>query len=652
MLEIYKYILLINITIYNNSYKTLIHKINMCGINGFTFENPEAIREMNRLLNHRGPDANGQYVNNITLGHTRLKIIDLSENAAQPMADNEEDLILTFNGEIYNFQELRTQLEQLGHKLKSKSDTEVIIYAYKEWGYNCVDYFNGMWAFAIYDKKKNKIFLSRDKIGKKPLYYHENNNLIFSSEIKPLFIHNIERKLNKPAASSFLSYRYILGDETMFKNIYKLPPAHNMIYDLTEKKIERIWEYWDITDEKVLETEEDIKNKTEYLLKDAVRLRQVSDVPIATTNSGGLDSSVVTSMMAQMHSTPIISFTVKFPEEEFDESEFAKILSDYAKTDHREILIDTQDYFNLMKEYVKIKDEPIGMANEIATYAMFKKIKKDATVIMTGEGADELFAGYGRIFSSTYDYQRLKRLEKINKIIYETDYPSLHKKYHGKFFETELDHFLFQYNYFPEEEKNFILNKESQEDFKPIFKKYFDRIDGDYKKKISYTFLKLHLPVILGKLDNSAMASAVEVRAPFLDYRMVNHALNLPSKYKTRWKSKLDQQHSRYKLGDEISENHDTSKYILKEVSKKYIPQQIIDRNKKPFPVPLQKWFKEDFLNEAKRLLLSEDSRIKMVCKQDNLKVWIEKGIISEEKLFGQRLWRLVSLELWLREWF
>ena len=625
----------------------------MCGINGFTFENEEAVKQMNQLLEHRGPDANGHYINNISLGHTRLKIIDLSENGAQPMLDNEEKLILTFNGEIYNFQELKAKLEQLGHKFKSKCDSEVILYAYKEWGYNCVDQFNGMWAFAIYDLEKNKIFLSRDKIGKKPLYYYASeNDLFFSSEIKPLFVHNIPKILNKPAASSFLSYRYILGNETMFKNILKLPPAHNMIYDLNERKIERIWEYWDITSEKIPETEEDVRKKTEQLLKDAVRLRQVSDVPIATTNSGGLDSSVVTAMMAQMHSTPIISFTVKFPEPGFDESEYAKLLADHAKTDHREIMIDTQDYFQLMKEYVKIKDEPIGMANEIATYAMFKKIKKDATVIMTGEGADELFAGYSRIFSSPYDYERLDRLKKINKIIYETDYPSLYKKYNGKFFDTELDHFMYQYDYFPEEEKNFILNDDAKQDFKPIFKKYFDRISGSYRKKISYTFLKLHLPVILSKLDNSAMASAVEVRAPILDYRLVNYILNLPFHYKTRWIDEENKIQARYKNADEIAEIHDICKYILKQVAKDYIPQTIIERNKKPFPVPLQKWFKQSFIDEAKELLLSKDSRINMVCNQDNLKTWIEEGLKSEEKLFGQRLWRLVSLELWLREWF
>lgn len=625
----------------------------MCGINGFTFENKFAIEEMNKLLDHRGPDSNGTYIEGISLGHTRLKIIDLSERAAQPMSDYEEKILLVFNGEIYNFKEIRKQLEEEGYKFKSDSDTEVIIHAYKKWGYDCVKHFNGMWAFAIYDKNKNKLFLSRDRLGKKPLYYCvKGNNLIFSSEIKPLFLHKIEKKLNKKSVSSYLSYRYVLGEDTMFDNIFKLLPAHNLVFDFNEKKIEKIWEYWDVNKENLEIEETEAENKIENLFKEAISLRQISDVPIGSTNSGGLDSSITSAIMAKIHKAPIMTFTVKFSEKDFDETKFARILAESSKTIHKEITVDVDNFLTLMKEYVKKKDEPIGIPNEIATYLMFKKIKKYVTVVLVGEGADEIFAGYSRIFRSPYDYERLKILEREDKEVYEKEYPLLFEKYNGRFFNNEIEHFMFLYNYFPEEEKNFILKEECKKNFTPFFKKYFDKLEGSYSKKIAYTFIKNHLPVILAKLDNSAMASAVEVRCPFLDYRLIDYALNISFEFKNPWKSEEHKLQARYMSSDEIAEEYDISKYILKKIAKKYIPNVIIERKKKGFPVPLQKWFKGDFFEVAKNLLFSEDSKIDMVANKQNLKKWVEQGVYNSDKNFGQKLWMLVSLELWLREWF
>ncbi|MBL7206653.1 MAG: asparagine synthase (glutamine-hydrolyzing) [Candidatus Aenigmarchaeota archaeon] len=618
----------------------------MCGINGFTFQDERLIKEMNNLIKHRGPDSSGIYSDeNVTLGHQRLKIIDLSENAAQPMSDHENTLWLVFNGEIYNFQELRKKLEQDGHKFKSESDTEVIIHAYKKWGYDCVQRFNGMWAFALYDK--NKLFLSRDRLGKKPLFYtQKGKNLFFSSEIRPLFAHDIEKKLNKRAVSSFLSYRYVLGKETMFEGIFKLLPAHNMIFDISKGVIEKIWEYWDVDKNNIEISEEEAKEQTEDLLRNSVSLRQVSDVPIGSINSGGLDSSLISAIMASMHDNPINTFTVKLPERGFDETEFAGLLASHCKTNHREITIDTTNFLDIMREYVKRKDEPIGVPNEIALYTLFQEIKKYATVVLSGEGADELFAGYSRIFRSPFDYERLKAGRYKNK------YPSLYKKYSGRTFSNELEHFMYLYNYFPDEEKNSILKDEFRVDFTTLFKKYFDRINGSYAKKISYIFIKLHLPGLFSRLDNSSMTSAVEARCPFVDYRFVDLAFNLPFELKNPWKSEKDKEEAKSKNCDEIAEEHDTVKYILKRIAENHIPKEIIMRKKQGFPLPLQKWFSGEFFEEARNLLLSEDSKIKMVAKTENLKKWIQNGIDSDSKDFGQRLWMLISLELWLREWF
>ncbi len=628
----------------------------MCGINGFTFQDQEKVKKMNHLLSHRGPDSSGIFSDDqVTLGHQRLKIIDLSEKAAQPMPDSEQKIWIVFNGEIYNFKEVRKELEDCRYKFNSDSDTEVIINAYQKWGYDCVNHFNGMWAFAIYDKEKNKIFLSRDRLGKKPLYYYsDDNKMIFSSEIKPLFVHNIEKVLNKKAVSSYLSYRYVLGEETMFENIFKLLPAHNMVYDLKEKRIEKIWEYWDVDNADIRIKEPEAKKDTHALLKDAISLRQVSDVPIGSINSGGLDSSVVSAIMATIHKEPIRTFTVKFPEKDFDETEFAQLLAEHCSTLHKEVTIDLNNFLEIMQEYSRKRDEPIGVPNEIALYALFQKIKQDVTVILSGEGADEIFAGYGRKFRAPFDYQRLKQIQKKGAQFYKKNYPSLYQKYKGKFFNNELEHFLFLYDYFPSPEKDFFLKPEYQCDLTPIFEEYFNKFSNNdpYVKKISYIFIKLHLPSLFARLDNSSMASAVEARCPFVDYRLVNFVFNLPFHLKNPWKSEQHKIQAEKMNCDEIAEKHDTTKYILKKISEDYIPPKIIQRKKQGFPLPLQKWFKHDLFGQAKKFLLSQDSKIKMIANQDNLNQWIEQGQKSQDKKFGQKLWMLLSLELWLREWF
>ncbi len=618
----------------------------MCGINGFSFKNQDLIQKMNCLLEHRGPDGQGVYTDNqASLGHRRLKIIDLSENASQPMSDSENKIFLVFNGEIYNFKELKKELEK-DYKFKSDSDTEIIIYSYKKYGYDCVNKFNGMWAFAIYDKEKNKLFLSRDRFGKKPLYYTlKGDDLIFSSEIRPLFVHSIEKKLNKKAVSLFLSYRYVLGEETMFDGVFKLLPAHNIIYDLKNKRIEKVYEYWDLENSEKDINENEAKKIVEELLINSISLRQVSDVPIGSINSGGLDSSLVSSIMAKINNKPINTFTVKFPEEGFDETFFARMLANHCNTLHKEVTIDLSNFLNIMIEYSKKKDEPIGVPNEIALYLLFKEIKKSSTVILSGEGADEIFAGYSKIFRAPYDYDRMKKINfdyKNNK--------SLFNKYNGRSFKNELDHFLFLYNYFPDDEKDFILKEDFKTESSHFFKKFFDN-NLPYNKKISYIFIKLHLPGLFDRLDNSSMASSVEARCPFVDYRLVNLVYNIPFNLKNPWKSEEDFKIAESKNSDEIAEIHDEPKYLLKKISESYIPKEIAYRKKQGFPLPLNKWFKENLYEEAEKLLLSNNSKIKNILNQENLKEWIDKVKNKDEK-FGQKLWMLISLELWLKEWF
>jgi len=623
----------------------------MCGINGFNFENEKIIKEMNERVHHRGPDSRGFFCSDkVSLGHSRLKIIDLSEKAKQPMFDSENKIGIVFNGELYNYQEIKSELEEKGHKFNSESDTEVIINSYIEWGTNCVNHFNGMWAFAIYDRERNILFLSRDRMGKKPLhYYNQNRKFIFASEIKSLFMHEINKELNPKSISSFLSYRYVLGKDTMFQGISKLLPAHNLIYNLKEKKIEKVWEYWDLEIKENDDDEGKAIEKTKKLLQDSIRLRKISDVPVGSLNSGGLDSSLVSGIMAKMQKDPIRTFTIKFSENKFDETPYARILSNYCKTIHKEVKVEVEDFLHLMKEYTKQKDEPIGVPNEIPLSILFKKIKEDVTVVLSGEGADEISAGYGRVFRSPFDYERIKDLGDEE---YREKYPSLYKKYNGRNFKDELDHYMYVYNYFPEEEKNSILLKEYQADFRPMFESYFNKFDTGYDRRISYVFIKLHLPGLLARLDNSSMLHGVEARCPFLDHRLVEYIFNLPSTLKNPWIDEKHKKNAEKKNSEEIAENDDIPKYIIKKAAAAIIPDEIINRKKQGFPLPFEVWFSGEFLEESKKLILSEDSKIKKVVNQEKLKEWINKGAKGDERRFWRKFWMLVSLELWLREWF
>lgn len=624
----------------------------MCGICGFNWGNSSLIKEMAHKMDHRGPDQEGYYSDStISLGHKRLSIIDLSEKGKQPMSNEDDSLIIVFNGEIYNFQEIRSVLKEKGHDFKSDSDTEIIIHSYMEWGEDCVKKFNGMWAFCIYDKKNGKLFLSRDRFGKKPLYYYFNNNqFIFGSEIKAILTHEIKKELNKTAVSSFLSYRYVLGEETFFKDIFKLLPAHNLIYDLRTKQIEKNWEYWDIVPHEILDDFETAKIKVDDLLNSSIRYRKISDVPLGVILSGGLDSSLVTAILSMQEKKPINTFTVKFVDEGFDETQFARIVSEKYNTTHFEVILDSSNFLEIMKDYTKYKDEPIGVPNEIPLYLLSKKIRDNVTVVLSGEGADELFEGYGRIFSSARDYTLIKSL-KNNLEEYKSKFNSLYKKYNGKFFSSETEHFLSQYKYWDDDEKNLVLKEESKKDFSRVFEYYMKKHNIPYSQKISYLFLKLHLPGLLNRLDSPTMAASIEARAPFLDYTLAEYIFNLPSSFKTKWLLSEEELNNLDKTFEELSENDNISKYLLKEVAKSYLPESIIKRKKQGFPLPLDNWFKGDFFGVTKELLLSENSKIKQVINQENLEKWINNNKESGEK-FGQKLWMLLSLELWFREWF
>lgn len=608
----------------------------MCGICGFTAENIKKsdnclIDRMSNLLSHRGPDDKGCYIDSgIALANRRLSIIDIKDGV-QPIET--ERYVIVFNGEIYNYQELKRELEKSGYSFQTKSDTEVLLKMYERFQEKSLSYLNGMFAFAIWDKKEEELFLARDRLGIKPLYYAcFNKKIIFSSEIKSILIYpGFKKELNEKVLNSYFQYRYIIGENTIFKRIYSLLPGSYLKYKQGNFRIDTYWSLPIVTDKKDYGLDY-YRDKTKSLFRDSVKMRMISDVPIGAYLSGGLDSSIVTAMMASIRKdSPVETFTIGFKEKEFNEFDYARKVSQRLRTNHHEILLSAEDYFIEMERLIEYKDGPLSVPNEVPLYLMSRELKKYITVVLSGEGADELFGGYGRIFQSYLEFQKGKD-------------------------ENYLNFFLKKYNYVADDTlKKFlssdILIKIKKEEYtRSIFKEYCDKTEElDIKDRPLYIFQNLHLQGLLQRVDVATMAASVEGRVPFVDHRLVEFVNEIPFKYKIRWKTehlKNEALKKNFKIG-EISENLDIPKYLLRESFKDDLPKEIIKRRKVGFPVPLDHWFQGSFQGYAKNILLDK--------KTLNRGIFSKNYLISEEftrELSGINVWMMINLELFLRKYF
>jgi len=638
----------------------------MCGILGqvfFTKNKQTSLDKFDKalkLMHHRGPDDSAIYKeDNFIFGHNRLSIIDLSNHAKQPMHSICKNYTLVFNGEIYNYQELKEDLLTKGYTFKTKSDTEVLLNLYIEYGIDCLDKLIGMFAFAIYDKIKNTYFIVRDRLGIKPLYYTlDQETFTFSSEIKSILaLYNKNWTLDKTAISSYLSFRYPILNNTFFKNIYSLAPAH---YIKIKDNNYDIVEYWSLKD-KFKEQQNDkgeefYIHKLRTLLESSVKYRMIADVPIGSFLSGGVDSSIITALMAQNSTLAVKTFTIGFEEDNFNEFQYAKIVANRYKTNHHEILLSGEDYINTMEKLISFKDAPLSVPNEVPLYLMSKELRKHITVVLSGEGADEIFGGYGRIFRSPYDLERIQNIDKL-KISQEDKRAyckEFFKKYLKQNFHSELEHFLSLYSYTSFEEKTKLLdNSINLGDIeKQLIKKfmfYFDEIeDESYTNKIMYVFEKIHLVGLLHRVDTTTMATSVEARVPFVDHRLVEFAFTIPLKYKLKWikeKPKL-------LMSDKISEEYDIPKYILKKSYEDMIPKEILYRKKMGFPVPLHSWFGGDFNTYAKSVLLSDQAKQRGIYNISNLEQWLNSDRLQHEHSFAMKIWMLINLELFCQKYF
>lgn len=582
----------------------------MCGIAGYiNFDrtnpaSPEILKKMTDIIAHRGPDGEGFHVNeNIALGHRRLSIIDLV-TGDQPMYNEDKSVVLIFNGEIYNYVELRDELKSIGHSFKTTSDTEVILQSYLQWGVDCQHKFNGCWSFAIWDDREKFLFISRDRLGEKPLHYSVwNNSFIFGSEIKSIFAYGVPAKNDYSLAELYFFLKFIPAPYTFFKDIKKLKPGHYLI--IKDAQVREI-KYWDLPaiDENNLHSDKNkIYEKFEFLLKDSVNIRMRSDVPFGALLSGGLDSASIVALMSEISKFPIETFTIGYSHSAFDETDLAKDAADKFKTNHHVYNVEPATFDESLSKVLFHYDEPFGDSSAIPTGIVSKFARKYVKMVLTGDGGDEVLSGYpsyqGIKFSGYY-----KKIPGILRHGFPNALNVLSKSSRGTFrykmnrYERLLrsansDFITSMVERMPTNDIHTVKalfkdrkNIYSIEDYTKDVMAGCTYIDDFYK--MNYLSFKVFLPDdYLVKVDRMSMAHSLEARVPFIDHRLVEYSLAIDKNVKMKGLER---------------------KSILREtIGKKKLPPSFLTASKKGFRIPLVEWFKEPEMKERLDKLSNED---------------------------------------------
>lgn len=600
----------------------------MCGIAGFYgFEDKTLIKKMCNVIKHRGPDDFGHFTDKkICLGNRRLSIIDL-KTGRQPIHNEDETAWIVFNGEIYNYKALKQELESKGHRFYTNSDTETIVHAYEEYGDECPKKLRGMFSFAIWDSEKQKLLLARDRLGIKPLYYMKTKDkFLFASEIKSILQYPVKRRVDMKALSNYLTFTYIPAPETMFEGIKKLPPAHILVLNKGKIKISK---YWDIDYSPTNFDEKYYVKKLQEVLKESVKLRLMSEVPLGAFLSGGLDSSSVVAIMSSLSDKVKTVSAVFEGDSNYDESKYAKIVAERFQTDHHEVFLE-EDYAELLPKIVWHFDEPSADPSSVAEYLISQKAKKHVTVALVGEGGDELFAGYRqyKIMSLAYRYHRILPGYFKNVTIPKIS-SRLSKKAKRRRVMRTLE-FLSGFtptlgdpkksykhitHHFTEEEKRKIMPDSIEE---KVIDGYFRK--NNFIRNMFLFELKVPLPdILLMNVDKMTMAHSVEARVPFLDHRLVEFSASIPFRFKLKSMKE---------------------KYILKKAMKEVLPKEILKRKKHPFAVPLIEWL-ETGLKDMVDDYLSK----KNIEKQGHFKYNHVDKIIKTRDY--NRIWPLLFFEIW-----
>ena len=568
------------------------------------------------LLSHRGPDDEGYFMSDqIAFGHKRLSIIDLTKGGQQPMFSQDKSSVITYNGEIYNYNELKSDLIEKGYKFKNNTDTEVLLNGLIDQGPDFISKCNGMFAFAYHNKHKKTSYIFRDRIGIKPLFYAVlDGKITFSSNIKAIHTFNgMNKEINIESVSSYFSFRQPLGNNTYFKKIYSLEPGHYI--EIKNKKI-KIKKYWDYTrfflENKIDKGEDYYREKLTDLVESSVRYRLISDVKVASLLSGGLDSTIIASIINKQIGKKFLAYSVGYSYKDYNEFKYSKLAAKKLDMKHTIVSTTAEEYFNDMEKLIELRGQPLTIPNEASQYRLCSEIKKKATVVLSGSGADELFCGYGRIFGSVEDFHKVNELSIFKNQSNKKEFlKNIKNRYKKTNFKDYLDHFLSIYSYTNEKVKHDILHKDTNHtkinlNINKYFSKIFNEIKTDnYLDKMQYFFQRYHLKGILEREDMSSMASSVELRVPFLDHRLIEFAATIPSKYKLNVI-----ENNLVLTSDKSSEINDIPKYILRKSFETKIPKTILERKKIGFPVPLHTWMKKKNIKDRiYSTLLSSKSR-------------------------------------------
>jgi asparagine synthase (glutamine-hydrolysing) len=622
----------------------------MCGFCGIYYKDkhrgvePNLIQAMSDTIIHRGPDDSGVYLNaNLGLGFRRLSIIDLA-GGHQPMSNHDDSIWIVYNGEIYNHLEIRRTLETKGYIYKTNSDTETIIHAYEEYGEDCVHHLRGMFAFTIYDKRNEKLFIVRDRLGIKPLYYYDCGEfLIFGSEIKSLLVNDqVPRELNLDSLAEQMALKYTFDDQTMFKGVRKLLPGHVLTLSNGDIKIRKYWDI-DYAPPEHGKPESYYVDKFTEIFDESVRMRLMADVPLGMFLSGGIDSAAIASRMSGMVEQPIKTFSVAFKERAFNEFEYSRQSAEQCGAERHEITMTPDAFMGELPHMIYQEDEPIAHPSSVALYFVAKLARDHVKVVLTGEGSDELLGGYERYYQTLNNMKFGKFIPSpLRNYLFRPLINLLPDKFPHKnkairttvYLDDDIDTiFLDNYSTFSRSMQKTlyadgVLNGFNFEKLYYNYHAIYHNCNSDTKlNRLLYADIKTYLLELLMKQDQMSMAASIESRVPFLDHKLVEFSATLPLEMKIK--------------------GFDT-KRILRMAMKDKIPAPILSRSKKGFPVPIEKWFRHDYKHVVEDILYDERTRKRGIF---NYKM-VEKIIKchqSGHKNYSDQIWTLINFELWQR---
>jgi asparagine synthase (glutamine-hydrolysing) len=625
----------------------------MCGILG-VIEHKEKIEQdvftnMLSCIEHRGPESGGVWISDdgtVAFGHRRLAIIDLSSGGKQPMVSDDGRFVISFNGEIYNYIEIKTELEKIAKRsFKTQSDTEVLLYAYIIWGEHCLQKLNGMFVFAVWDKKEKKLFAARDRLGEKPFkYYVDNNKFIFASEIKSILAHpSVKRQVDWQAVDEALSFRFVSSPQTGFAGIKKLPAGHFLVWHNNEVSVNRYWQP-ELTSQIKHSSVSEIKKTVWDLFLDSVKKRMVADVSVGAFLSGGLDSTSVVAAMREIGVKNIDTFVISMGGKSEDQK-YAQMAAAYFKTNHHVIEINAIDYRKALSDMIDCYDEPFFDQSALPSMLISREIKKHVTVVLSGDGGDELFGGYDAYKAIPRMYAFSKLPLSFRKCVASAFAP-VSKKASYKLEILSQDNFVENYSeYYALWKTKLPVSGQYITKHDLYLPEFMRHIDSNYAwKKMNSWFgqsrdLQNNAMIAdiqgrladgyLTKTDIATMASATELRPPFLDYRLVELAMSIPAQIKMK---------------------HNQEKWLWKEIVKNKIPEEIINRKKIGFGIPLHEIIKNELKDVVEETILPSSSRISEVFNIKTIqRLWVDH--IQHKADYSNHLWSLLVAELWLRKY-